>query len=104
MGDFNAHRDAPNGVFEQFVKDLNLTDVMDVVKDDSKKVPTYTCGSNRVDYMLLLADLLSHVTASDYDAFNKNIYSDHRLTFVDIDHNVFPRETPDSAEVLNKKM
>jgi hypothetical protein len=50
--------------------------------------PTYAQGSTRIDYALLLPDLVDAVELCGYEPFHKRVHSDHRGIFLDFDTSV----------------
>lgn len=42
--------------------------------------------------MFVSDGVLPYITACGYDLFNENVYSDHRLIFLDIDWSIFTND------------
>lgn len=89
MGDFNDHRQKHQESFSAYINDLKLTDPMSLLHNLEEEVSTYARGPNRVDYMFVSEEVIPFVNACGYDPFNENVFSDHRLMFMDIDKNCF---------------
>ena len=98
MGDFNDHMHKNQESFSAYIKDLKLVDPMTQFHNLEEEVSTYARGPNRVDFMFVSEEVLPFVNACGYDSFNENIFSDHRLMFMDIDKKLFNSENINQHE------
>ena len=98
MGDFNDHMHKNQESFSACIKELKLADPMTQLHNLEEEVSTYSRGPNRVDFMFVSDEVLPFVNACGYDAFNENVFSDHRLMFLDIDKKLFNSENAKQHE------
>jgi hypothetical protein len=84
VGDLNEQiSDDPNLIASTCAQ-FNLFDALEYHHGDTAMVPTYICGSKRLDYGILQQELQPFLLASGLNMFNECVYSDHRASFLDI--------------------
>ena len=87
---YNMHKNQES--FSAHIKELNIVNPMSILHNLKDEISTYASSPNRVDFMFVSQELLEFVNACGYDPFNENVFSDHRLMFMDIDKKLFHSE------------
>ena len=81
MGDFNSN--LHNSDILDLLSNHNLRDAFDF-KHPNQQFNTHQKGSQRIDYILMSAPLLSHIVNIGYEQINAGIPSDHRGMYLDL--------------------
>jgi hypothetical protein len=83
-GDVNEILGSESSNMTNICQDLALVDVMETRHPHLPEPVTYIRGSTRIDYFLILADLMPSVRACGYNPFHCRLKSDHYSMFLDL--------------------
>jgi hypothetical protein len=89
VGDFNEQLSDDPNLIASTCAQFNLCEALEYHHGDGAMVPTYICGSKRLDYVFVQQELQPFLLASGLNLFNECVYSDHRATFLDINLRAF---------------
>ena len=81
--DFNEVVGEDSKLMAKVLRAGNLIDVHEKKHGNACNITTYIRGRRRLDYCFISPRLLKHVLCCGFEAFNVNLISDHRGSFLD---------------------
>lgn len=94
-----------DGSLATLIRTCGLQDPLTIQHQDQPPPPTYSRGSQRIDYILVSGSLLPAITRSGLLPFDSVFLSDHRPCFLDFDGRVlFQDTTPTIVPSARRKL
>jgi hypothetical protein len=89
MWDANDTLQKPNSELSKWVKQMGMLDLVTMRHGTDDEPPTYSRGSNRIDYTMSTPKIAEYTTAAGILPLHEICISNHRPIFADIDINAY---------------